>query len=122
MACDPACGGGGFVSAPVGLIYGKTVYIPDLAFDASDKTKTRPRIVELIKRNSGKWAKFEKNGAGEDYGEWVKNHLDKAGVYCNVTSRNALNTTSKVIRIVDAAPEIINMMFLKARLQGPEYR
>lgn len=122
MACDPAYGGGDFVSAPVGLIYGKTVYIPDLVFDASDKTKTRPRVVELIKRNSVKWAQFEKNGAGEDYGEWVKDHLDEAGVYCNVTSRNALNTTSKVIRIIDAAPEIMNMMFLEPRLQGPEYR
>ena len=40
MACDPAFGGGDFVSAPVAFQYDNDVFIHDLVFNAGDK-KTR---------------------------------------------------------------------------------
>lgn len=121
MACDPAFGGGDFVSAPVGVQYGNEVYIPDLVFNAGDKKVTRPLVVETIIRNGVQAAQFEANNGGEEYQEWVEARLKEKGYRLNITSKRAQTTKKKEIRIFDKAPEIREFIFLEQGKRSKEY-
>lgn len=121
MACDPAFGGGDFVSAPVAFQYDNDVYIHDVVFNAADKKITRPLVVETILRNKVQAARFEANNGGEDYQEWVEQSLKSKGYRLNITSKRAQTTKRKEARIFDKAPEIREFYFLEQGKRSKEY-
>lgn len=121
MACDPAFGGGDFVSAPVAFQYDNDVYIHDVVFNAADKKITRPLVVELILRNKVQAAQFEANNGGEEYQEWVEARLKEKGYRLNITSKRAQTTKKKELRIFDKAPEIREFYFLEQGKRSKEY-
>lgn len=121
MACDPAFGGGDFVSAPVGVQYGNDVYIPDLVFNSGDKKVTRPMVVATILRNKVQSARFEANNGGEEYEEWVEKELKNRGYRLNITSKKAATTKRKEMRIFEKAPEIREFYFLEPGKRTKEY-
>lgn len=121
MACDPAFGGGDFVSAPVAYQFGNDVYIHDVVFDASDKKITRPKIVNMVLKHKIQAARFEGNNGGEDYKEWIEEDLKKKGYRLNITSRKAPTNKRKEQRIFDKAPEIREFYFLESGKRSKEY-
>lgn len=121
MACDPAFGGGDFVSAPVAFQYDNDVFIHDLVFNAGDKKITRPMVVELVLRNKVQAAQFEANNGGEEYQEWVEARLKEKGYRLNITSKRAQTTKKKELRIFDKAPEIREFYFLEQGKRSKEY-
>lgn len=121
MACDPAFGGGDFVSAPVAFQYDNDVYIHDVVFNAADKKITRPLVVELVLRNKVQAAQFEANNGGEEYQEWVEARLKEKGYRLNITSKRAQTTKKKELRIFDKAPEIREFYFLEQGKRSKEY-
>lgn len=122
MFCDPAFGGGDYVSAPVGYQYGDDIYIHDVVYDNRDKSITRPRVVALIERNNVSAGRFEADKGGMEYAEWVDTELRKRGRRVNIQSKYAPNTMGKVDRIVAAAPDIKERcVFLDGKHRNPEY-
>ncbi len=121
MACDPAFGGGDFVSAPLAYQFGNDVYISDVVFNNADKKITRPLVVNLILRHKAQAARFEANNGGEDYQEWVEAELRRKNYRLNITSKRAPTTKRKEQRIYDKAPEIRDFYFLEQGKRSKEY-
>ena len=121
MACDPAWGGGDFVSAPIAYQYGNDIYIADVVYDGSNKTVTRPKIVEKVLKHKVQAACFEGDNGGEDYKDWIENELKRKGYRLNITSKKAPTTKRKEQRIYDRAPEIREFYFLEQGKRSKEY-
>lgn len=120
-AVDVAWGGGDYVSAPILYQFGNDIYIPDVVFNNGDKTITRPLIVKKIIDHKINAVQIEKNNGGDEYKEDIEEMLEKAGYKCNITSKPAVTTTKKEIRIFDRAPEIRNFYFLEKGKRHAEY-
>lgn len=121
MPCDPAFGGGDFVSAPVLVQYGNDLYCPGVVFDPGDKFITRPRVLNLILKRKVQAARFEKNNGGGDYKEWIEENLKKVGYRLNITSKMACTTKKKEQRIFDRSPEIREIYFLENGKRDKDY-
>lgn len=121
MSCDPAWGGGDFVSAPVFVQYGDTCYIPSVVFDPGDKYITRPRVMKQILEYKVQAARFEKNNGGDDYKDWIEQELRKQNYRLNITSKMAITTKRKEQRIFDRSPEIRELYFLEAGKRSKDY-
>ena len=120
-AIDVAWGGGDYVSAPILYQFGNDIYIPDVVFNNGDKTITRPLVVKKIIDHKINAVQIEKNNGGDEYKEDIEEMLEKAGFKCNITSKPAVTTTKKEIRIFDHAPEIRNFYFLEKGKRHAEY-
>ncbi len=120
-AVDVAWGGGDYVSAPILYQFGKDIYIPDVVFNNGDKTITRPLVVNKIIEHKINAVQIEKNNGGDEYKEDIEEMLETLGYKCNITSKPAVTTTKKEIRIFDRAPEIRNFYFLEKGKRHAEY-
>lgn len=121
MACDPAFGGGDFVSAPLAYQYGNDIYIADVVFNNADKKITRPLVVNMILKHRVQAARFEANNGGEDYKEWIESELKRKNYRLNITSKRAPTNKRKEQRIFDKAPEIRDFYFLEQGKRSKEY-
>jgi hypothetical protein len=120
-ACDVAFGGGDYVSFLVAYVYGTSVYIHDCVFDNKDKKETRPQVVECILRNSVKFAQFEANNGGEDYGTWVDDKVRERKHKCTITAKPAPSTVKKEVRIYNASPDIREWFFIDDTHRSAQY-
>ena len=121
MPCDVAWGGGDFLSAPVLVKFGKTVYCPCVVFDPSDKSITQPRVVDQIIRENVERARFEKNNGGGEYKEAVERMLMSKGKRINISSKSAPTHEGKKQRIFNKAPEIREIVFLEEGKRDKDY-
>ena len=119
--CDVAWGGDDLVM-PFAYIYGSDIYVHDLICNNGDKTITRPIVIGKMKLHRPHKSRFEANNGGDEYAEYVSNELKKDRVFLNITHKRASNTTSKMARIIQYAPEIKRMYFIDEKHCSPEYR
>ncbi len=111
-ACDVAFGGADFLSFPVIYQYGDTGYLVDVVFEAGKDYKiTQPMIVDMLQKRGIQQAHFEANRGGDFYARDVIDLLKTTGHTCNITYSLASNTSSKLARIVQYAPDIRNIMY-----------
>jgi len=122
VACDVAWGGGDSLSMPFGYEYEDgSVYIPDVVFNKGDKTITKPIVVGKLKLHLPHQAMFEANNGGDEYCDTVDEELKKQGVRLNLKYRKAPSTSSKLSRIIQAAPDIKKFIFLDKKHRSKEY-
>lgn len=111
-SCDVAWGGGDYVSAPVAYVYGKDVYIHDVAYNNGDKEITKPLVAAVYGRNQINKARFEANNGGDEYAEDVDVIMRENGHYANIVSEKTSNKSSKMAKIIQYAPDIRKFYFL----------
>lgn len=119
---DVAWGGGDFLSMPFAYIYDGAVYIHDVVFNDKDKTITQPIVVGRIKQHHPHQIRMEANNGGTEYADKIDEQLRSEGVRVNITSRRAPNTTSKLARIIQYAPEIKRFYFIDDGHASKEYK
>lgn len=117
--CDVAWGGGDSLSMPIIYVYGESVYMPDVVFDKSDKTKTYPLVIAKLRQHLPHKNRFEANNGGTEYADHVDEELGKVGIRLNIFS--VRSTESKFGRIIRYVPEIKQFYFLAEKYQSPEY-
>lgn len=122
MALDIAWGGGDFTAGPIGIVYGSTVYIPDVVFNDGDKNVTRPIVVGKVIQNKVTELRGEANNGGGEYCDIVDSMLREKGYHCNVRSQKSLGNQSKLGRIIQFAPDIKRFVFLAEKYQSKEYK
>ena len=134
-ACDVALGGSDYLAMPIAYVYvDGSVYIHDVIFDNSEKSITKPRVVDALVSNNATTAFFEANAGGEGYKDEVDVELKKKGKEINLVSKFAqqmiLSTgghasksqVRKEQRIWDNAAEIRKFYFRDNGCQNAEYR
>ncbi len=123
MAVDVAYGGSDFLSAPVGYLYGTSLYVVDVVFSQEGIDVTIPELAAIMTRHRPHITRFEANNGGFLMANMVTERLKADGVKLVVTSRNTPPTASKLTRILIAAPEIVERFyFLDEEQQSPVYR
>jgi predicted phage terminase large subunit-like protein len=120
--CDVAWGGGDDLFMPFAYVYGDSVYIDDIICNNGDKDVTQPIVIGKMKQHRPHKTRFEANNGGSEYSDYVSGELRKQGVYLNITHRRAPNTTSKMARIIQYAPEIKRFYFRDSAHSSAEYR
>lgn len=123
MAVDPAWGGGDYVSAPVVYQYGEELYVADVVYDNSDKSKTQPKIVRKAREHNVGAMYVEASKTTAAYPEEVDRLLKQEGKRVNIqrSMKNAIGK-NKNDRILAAAPEIRqHMIFLESGKRSKEY-
>lgn len=134
-ACDVALGGSDYLAMPIAYVFvDGSVYIHDVIFDNSEKSITKPRVVDALVSNNVTTAFFEANAGGEGYKDEVDVELKKKGKEINLVSKFAqqmiLSTgghasksqVRKEQRIWDNAAEIRKFYFRDNGCQNAEYR
>lgn len=133
--CDVALGGADYLAMPIAYVYEDgSVYIHDVVFDSSEKSITKPRVINALISNNVGTAFFEANAGGEGYKDEVDFGLKEKGKKINLVSKFAqqmILTTGghasksqirKEQRIWDNAAEIRKFYFRDAGYQNTEYR
>lgn len=122
MACDPAWGGGDFVSAPIFYQYENgDVYVHDVVYNDGDKRITQPLIEKKIIAHHVQAAYFEANKMTASYKEAIEENLIKQGYRLNITAKAAPTDVAKEQRIFDCAPEIRELYFIEDGKRSKEY-
>lgn len=123
MVCDPAWGGGDFVSAPIVKQYGNDLYIADVVYDNGDKRVTQPMVVRKIKEHGVQALYVEATKTTRSYAEEVDALLRAEGITINIqTTTKHFTGTGKEQRIFDKAPEIREkMLFLESGKRSKAY-
>ena len=134
-ACDVALGGSDYLSMPIAYVYvDGSVYIHDVIFDSSEKSITKPRVVDTLISNNVVTAFFEANAGGEGYKDEIDAELKKKGKEINLVSKfaqqmilstgghAAKSAVRKEQRIWDNAAEIRKFYFRENGCQNAEYR
>lgn len=133
--CDVALGGSDFLSMPVAYVYEDgSVYIHDVIFDNSEKSITKPRVVNCMIANKVTTGFFEANNGGEGYKDEVDAGLKAKGKKITLVSKFAqqmiLSTGGhasksqmrKEQRIWDNAEDIRKFYYRDIGCQSSEYR
>lgn len=98
------------------------VYIPQVVFDFGDKSKTQPKICQMIYDRGIGEVQVEKNNRGEDYKNDIENRLKEKGVPCNLRCKSAPTKTTKEARIFASAPDIkLHFVFLESPKRDKDY-
>ena len=125
--CDPAYGGGDYVSMPICYQFGNDFYIPDVVYNDGDKKITVPEVTSrfaghlLRFGNKTGEAHFEETKTTSEYRTLCEKEWDKLGVAVNTTHDPAPNTISKVDRIKNHAPDIRKLYFVDINHRTKEY-
>lgn len=120
--CDVAWGGGDSLSMPFAYIYGGDAYLPDVIFNKGDKDVTKPVIIGRTKKHNPQQEHFEANNGGDEYADDIDRQLRNDGIHINITHKKAPNTSSKLARIIQYAPDIKRFYFLDEKQQSKEYK
>lgn len=119
---DVAFGGGDSLSMPIAYVYGETVYIHDVVFDKGTKDVTEPRVVGKIMQHKCRMGRFEGNNGGDLYKDDIDRMLREKNYICNISSKKAPTTMSKLSRIEQYTPEIKKFYFLDKKSRNKEYQ
>lgn len=119
---DVAFGGGDSLSMPVAYVFGENVYIHDVVFDKGTKDVTQPRVVGKILQHKCKMGRFEGNNGGDLYKDDIDRMLREKNYHCNISSKKAPTTMSKLSRIEQYTPEIKRFYFIDSKNRSNEYQ
>ena len=119
--CDVAFGGGDSLSMPIVYQYGHELYVHDVVFNRKDKSVTVPIVAARLQRYAVRKVRFEANVGGQSYADEVSAKLKEIGYSCNVTSKRAPNTMSKLSKIEQYQQDIRNIYFRRDKERGREY-
>lgn len=119
--CDVAFGGGDSLSMPICYVYGDVGYIDDVVFDKHDKEITQPRVVGKILQHKCKMGRFEANNGGDFFADDIDRLLKVEGYRCNISTKRAPTTMSKMSRIEQYAPDIRKLYFRSEKCRNEEY-
>ena len=119
--CDVAFGGGDSLSMPIAYKYGAEIFVHDVVFNRKDKSITVPIVAARLQRNNVRKVRFEANVGGQSYADEVSAKLKEIGYSCNVTSKKAPNTMSKLSKIEQYQQDIRNIFFRRDKERGREY-
>lgn len=129
MAVDPAWGGGDFVAAPVCYQYGEEIYVADVIYDASDKSRTQPRIARMAEKHGVTRIYVEGTKTTSSYSDGIGAIFKKDNYKCVIKTslKNALGGAvfgkNKQERIFAASPDIReHMIFLEEGKRSKEYQ
>lgn len=118
---DVAFGGGDSLAMPICYVYGEAAYIVDVVFDRGAKDITEPRVVGKILQHKCRMGRFEGNNGGDLYKDDIDRMLKNKGYRCNISSKKAPTTMSKLSRIEQYSPEIKKFYFLDSKARNAEY-
>ena len=118
---DVAFGGGDSLSMPVLYKYGNDRFLHDVVFSRKDKTVTIPKVGRCIITNRVRKARFEANVGGDIYADEVSEYLKQNNYTCNVTSKRAPNTMTKLSKIEQYQQDIRNIYYRRDKPRGREY-
>lgn len=119
--CDVAYGGGDSLSMPMLWKYGEDGFIHDVVFNRKDKSVTEPIVANRLAKNKVQKVRFEANVGGDAYADDISEKLKEIGYSCNVTSKKAPNTISKMVKIEQYQQDIRNLYFRRDKGRGREY-
>ena len=123
MAVDVAYGGGDFLVGVVGLVYGQSVFIPEVVFSDQGIDVTVPKLEAVITRYAPNTTRFEANNGGFLLADKVSKGLSDKGINRLISSRTTPSSANKMTRIMIAAPNIVeNFHFLAEEYQSAEYK
>lgn len=122
--CDVAWGGGDSLSMPFAYVYDDgRVFIHDWIFNKGDKTVTKPIVVGKTLHHRPNQEHYEANNGGDEYADSIDQMLQEQGFKTNITSAKADNQVSKLAKIIQYAPDIINnFYFLDEKHRDKEYQ
>lgn len=120
-ACDVAFGGDDYLCLPICYLYGETGYIVDVVFRCkADRKVTEPIVAGKIIEHKVQSCEFEANNGGEFYATDVDEIIkDTSNHRCNITTKRAGTTTSKLARIIQFAPDIREFYYKDPSLYTP---
>ena len=119
--CDVAFGGGDSLSMPIAYKYGSDLFIRDVVFSRKDKSVTVPIVAHRLQQNNVRKVRFEANVGGQSYADEVSAKIKEIGYACNVTSKRAPNTMSKLSKIEQFQQNIRDIHFRRDAARGREY-
>ena len=119
--CDVAFGGGDSLSMPIAYKYGRDLFVHDVVFNRKDKSVTVPIVAARLQKNGCRKVRFEANVGGQSYADEVSEALKQLPYSCNVTSKRAPNTMSKLSKIEQYQQDIRNIHFRRDKERGREY-
>ena len=116
--CDVAFGSDDFLSFPIGYLWGETGYVVDVIFrKKADYKVTEPMVAAKIVQHGVQIACFEANNGGDVYARDVDDMIKTSSSHrCNITWQNAGNKSSKLVRIIQFAPDIKQWYYKDASL------
>lgn len=119
--CDVAFGGDDFINFPVGYVYGEDCYVVDTVFRCkADYKVTEPMVAGKIVQHEVQMAHFEADRGGDFYARDVDDMVKKGSKHrCNITWSSAGTKQSKLVRIIQYAPDIKQMYFKDPSLYKP---
>lgn len=116
--CDTADEGSDSLCQPVGYVYGKDIYVPDVIFTQDAIEVTQPRSALLLDTHNVAKADYESNNGGKGYAQVVKSY--KKG-NTNITwTPTVSNKHTRIIMKSGFIKE--HMYFLVDEEQDDEYR
>ena len=119
--CDVAFGGGDSLSMPIAYQYGSDIFVHDVVFNRKDKSVTVPIVAARLQKHTVRKVRFEANVGGQSYADEVSAKIKEIGYSCNVTSKRAPNTMSKLSKIEQYQQDIRNIYFRRDKSRGREY-
>lgn len=121
MSCDVAFGGEDYLNSPVGYIYGADCYIVDTVFRCkAGYNITEPMVAAKIIQHGVQIAHFEANNGGDFYARDVDDMIKASSTHrCNITWATAGTSASKLVRIIQYAPDIKNFYFKDPSMYKP---
>lgn len=129
MAVDPAWGGGDFVAAPVCVKYGEEIYIVDVIYDSSDKSRTQPRIARIAEKYGVTRMYVEGTKTTSSFSDGISEIFRRDNYRCSIKTslKNALGGSvsgkNKQERIFAASSDIRqHMIFLEEGKRSKEYQ
>ena len=123
MAVDPAWGGGDYCSAPVCYQFGSEIYMVDVVYDNSDKSKTIPKIARKVREHNVTAMYVEASKTTYAFAEELDKLLKSEGKRINMQTsmKNAMGK-NKNDRILAASPDIReHFVFLESGKRSKEY-
>lgn len=120
-ACDVAFGGEDYLNLPVGYLYGTDVYVVDTVFRCkAGYNITEPMVAAKIIQHKVQISHFEANNGGDFYARDVDDMIKGSSTHtCNITWSTAGTKASKLVRIIQYAPDIKNFYFRDPSLYKP---
>lgn len=111
--CDVAFGGDDYLNFPIGYLYGTDCYVVDTVFRCkAGYHVTEPMVAAKIIQHKVQIARFEANNGGDFYARDVDNMVRASSTHkCNITWQTAGTKASKLVRIIQYAPDIKNFYF-----------
>lgn len=119
--CDVAFGGDDYLNFPIGYVYGSDLYVVDTVFRCkAGYNVTEPMVASKIIQHGVQIARFEANNGGDFYARDVDDIIKKSSTHkCNITWCTAGSKASKLVRIIQYAPDIKNFYFRDPSMYKP---